>query len=239
MAGTPSRDFQKQADPSSRSLYRDWRKLRRRILERDGHSCRYCDASATCVDHIVPRTHGGTDNPDNLAAACKSCNSIASNNLFASFEDRKAYIQSCLAGDPDPSSMIYGERRAPNQPLNQLIKKLGFTYCRTDLEALGGELANIVARKNPYSYNYLHGVAFGHMEPSKEMAVAINAKLIFTIDGTHPIIASAQVYKVLGHEENLDQAYVMGSVEICPNCMLRFVPNHPSRKYCPICSPPR
>jgi hypothetical protein len=51
------------------------------ILERDGFRCRYCgDSPKTnpdCVlelDHVTPVCEGGTDEPSNLATACKRCN---------------------------------------------------------------------------------------------------------------------------------------------------------------------
>lgn len=49
-----------------------------RVLERDGFSCRYCGQSAPSVilhvDHIKPVSAGGSNHPDNLCAACSSCN---------------------------------------------------------------------------------------------------------------------------------------------------------------------
>jgi len=52
-----------------------WHKLRTAILKRDGYECAYCGAHANSVDHIIPAAHGGEDHPDNLIAACGSCNS--------------------------------------------------------------------------------------------------------------------------------------------------------------------
>lgn len=51
-----------------------WQKTRRFVLERDGHLCAYCGRDANTVDHITPKAAGGTDTPDNLVAACRSCN---------------------------------------------------------------------------------------------------------------------------------------------------------------------
>ena len=37
--------------------------------------CVYCPASATTVDHLVPRFQTGPDSADNLVPACRGCNS--------------------------------------------------------------------------------------------------------------------------------------------------------------------
>jgi hypothetical protein len=52
-----------------------WIATRFRVLSRDKHVCRYCAGLADTVDHIVPRTHGGGHDDQNLVAACRSCNS--------------------------------------------------------------------------------------------------------------------------------------------------------------------
>ena len=52
---------------------------RRRVLERDGGSCRNCGDSGGNVElevhHIVPRNAGGTDRLTNLATLCTGCHS--------------------------------------------------------------------------------------------------------------------------------------------------------------------
>jgi 5-methylcytosine-specific restriction endonuclease McrA len=52
-----------------------------RVRERAGDACEYChlhqDNSPLAVlhiEHIIPKTHGGTDDLDNLALACIDCN---------------------------------------------------------------------------------------------------------------------------------------------------------------------
>lgn len=44
------------------------------VLIRDRFVCSYCVDPATEVDHIYPVCQGGTDDFDNLTAACKRCN---------------------------------------------------------------------------------------------------------------------------------------------------------------------
>lgn len=53
------------------------RRTKTRILHRDNHTCQiqgpHCTQTATEVDHITPRAQGGTHNPENLRAVCKTC----------------------------------------------------------------------------------------------------------------------------------------------------------------------
>lgn len=55
------------------------KRLRFEVLKRDQHTCRYCGGVAPdvvlTIDHVVPVTLGGSDEPANLVAACKDCNS--------------------------------------------------------------------------------------------------------------------------------------------------------------------
>lgn len=52
--------------------------LRFQILERDSFTCRFCGKRAPEteleVDHVVPRSKGGSDDTSNLVAACRDCN---------------------------------------------------------------------------------------------------------------------------------------------------------------------
>lgn len=53
--------------------------LRFEILRRDNFRCHYCGTEATHtelhVDHVVPQSLGGTNDPSNLVTACAECNS--------------------------------------------------------------------------------------------------------------------------------------------------------------------
>lgn len=55
------------------------KRLRAEILRRDNSTCRNCGAKAPAVvlviDHVVPVTLGGSDEPSNLQTLCESCNS--------------------------------------------------------------------------------------------------------------------------------------------------------------------
>ena len=47
---------------------------RRGVFARDGHRCQYCGERAETLDHVVPRSRGGSHTWDNVVAACRPCN---------------------------------------------------------------------------------------------------------------------------------------------------------------------
>lgn len=47
---------------------------RRAIFARDGGRCVYCNATATSIDHVIPRSRGGGHNWENVVSACHRCN---------------------------------------------------------------------------------------------------------------------------------------------------------------------
>jgi 5-methylcytosine-specific restriction endonuclease McrA len=47
---------------------------RRAVFARDGGRCVYCGASATSLDHVVPRSRGGAHTWENVVASCARCN---------------------------------------------------------------------------------------------------------------------------------------------------------------------
>ncbi len=61
---------------------------RRSVLRRDGFLCAYrasspvCATRAASVDHVVPRSRGGGDEPTNLVAACVPCNQLKANSTL-------------------------------------------------------------------------------------------------------------------------------------------------------------
>ena len=56
---------------------------RRAVFTRDGQTCVYCGSSATSIDHVVPRSRGGTHTWDNVVAACRRCNHAKADRFLA------------------------------------------------------------------------------------------------------------------------------------------------------------
>lgn len=58
-----------------------WYRIRKMIMVRDGYLCKPCQregmlTKADEVDHIVPKSQGGTDDVANLEAICKCCHKV-------------------------------------------------------------------------------------------------------------------------------------------------------------------
>jgi len=53
------------------------------VLRRDGRRCQYCGKRADTIDHVVPRSRGGTHTWDNCVAACRTCNSRKADRLLS------------------------------------------------------------------------------------------------------------------------------------------------------------
>ena len=72
-------------------LYRT--NLRAAVLHRDGNKCVYCKRSGKRqqleLDHIVPRSNGGTNRYDNLVAACRPCNQKRGNQPIEQWLKRR------------------------------------------------------------------------------------------------------------------------------------------------------
>jgi 5-methylcytosine-specific restriction endonuclease McrA len=56
---------------------------RRGVFLRDGGRCAYCDAPATSLDHVVPRSRGGAHAWDNVVSCCRRCNHVKADRTVA------------------------------------------------------------------------------------------------------------------------------------------------------------
>lgn len=65
-------------DTNNPENIKHWLKQRFLVLYRDNFTCQYCGRSAPevplHVDHVIPKSQGGTNAMDNLKTACKDCN---------------------------------------------------------------------------------------------------------------------------------------------------------------------
>lgn len=56
---------------------------RRDVFRRDHHTCQYCGTTKNLtLDHVIPRSKGGTHTWDNVVTACAKCNGTKSDRLL-------------------------------------------------------------------------------------------------------------------------------------------------------------
>ena len=60
-------------------------KLRSYLFKKYNGQCVYCGAKATEIDHVIPKSSGGTNSIHNLVASCRSCNQMKSNKTLKEF----------------------------------------------------------------------------------------------------------------------------------------------------------
>lgn len=56
---------------------------RKAVFARDGGRCVYCSAVATSLDHVVPKSRGGSHTWDNVVSACGRCNHVKADRGIA------------------------------------------------------------------------------------------------------------------------------------------------------------
>lgn len=78
------------------------KKLRLEVFRRDGYRCFYCgfhadteaDKKALTLDHIIPRSKGGSDKRKNLVTACQPCNQRKGNRIYR-------HVAKVMRGNPN------------------------------------------------------------------------------------------------------------------------------------------
>jgi HNH endonuclease len=64
------------------------------VWERDGGRCVWCSAAAwerdRTVEHLLPRSRGGSDGPHNLLPACRACNRRRRSQAAVAYARRRA-----------------------------------------------------------------------------------------------------------------------------------------------------
>jgi 5-methylcytosine-specific restriction endonuclease McrA len=56
---------------------------RKAVFARDGGRCVYCQAAATSLDHVIPRSRGGPHSWENVVSACSRCNHVKADRGIA------------------------------------------------------------------------------------------------------------------------------------------------------------
>ena len=76
---------------------------RRGVFGRDGYRCVYCSGPAESIDHVVPRSRGGTHTWDNVVSSCRQCNVKKGDRLLSEMGIKL----SCRPGPPNRYHWVF------------------------------------------------------------------------------------------------------------------------------------
>lgn len=67
---------------------REWQRIRKRIFQRDGYACVYCNGPSQNLecDHVLAVSRGGTDEDSNLRTSCQHCNRTKNDQLLGDWQ---------------------------------------------------------------------------------------------------------------------------------------------------------
>jgi len=137
--------------------------VREYLLDKWHRRCGYCGAQNTRleVDHIVPRSHGGSDRVSNLTLSCEPCNKKKSNRPAALF----------LAKKPEVLQKLQRQAKAPlkdaaavNSTRYALLERLKATGLPVEIASGGRTKFNRFERQIPKTH-WLDAACVGASTP--------------------------------------------------------------------------
>jgi HNH endonuclease len=101
-------------------------KLRSFIFSRSNDKCVYCGAKATEIDHVIPRSSGGTNSIYNLVASCRNCNQMKSNLTLKAFGKKMNKNYSHLEPKklPKDAAIIQSSRNYMVKEITKLVSNI-------------------------------------------------------------------------------------------------------------------
>jgi hypothetical protein len=111
------------------------RRVRFRVLERDGFRCLYCGRKAPevelHVDHFLPVSKGGTNDLSNLFAACVDCNVGKRDRVLPASTSFLTWLRKQIGRDDLVGDFARDEERSP------LHEPCSFRFLSTQLRLRG------------------------------------------------------------------------------------------------------
>lgn len=101
-------------------------KLRSFIFSRSNDKCVYCGAKAEEIDHVIPRSSGGTNSIYNLVASCRNCNQMKSNLTLKAFGKKMNKNYSHLEPKklPKDAAIIQSSRNYMVKEITKLVSNI-------------------------------------------------------------------------------------------------------------------
>ena len=100
--------------------------LREFVFSKTNGRCAYCGAKAEEIDHIIPRSNGGTNSTYNLVASCRSCNERKSNLTLKAFGKlmNKGYSHLEPKKSPKDAAIVQSARNYMVKEITKLVPNI-------------------------------------------------------------------------------------------------------------------
>ena len=97
--------------------------LRKFVFSKTKGKCSYCGAKAEEIDHIIPKSKGGTNSTYNLTPACRACNQMKSNLSLKEFGKKMNKDFSSLEPKklPKDAAIVQSAREYTIRKIKELI----------------------------------------------------------------------------------------------------------------------
>ncbi len=88
-----SRSINEKNETADRKTYQrnipEWQSLRLSVFQRDNYTCVYCGVKPESLhcDHVIPYSRGGSNDLDNLATSCPSCNKSKGSKMLSEWRN--------------------------------------------------------------------------------------------------------------------------------------------------------
>jgi len=130
-------------------------KLRKKVRERDGHECQFCESEENLhTHHIVPKKAGGSDSKENLITVCASCHNTIENTQGNALKRIKKEKEEKI-------EEIEQEKEKLKEEKEELRQKLGNAFTFDELLEATDEMTARV----PIDIIYRYGIGKG-LEPT-------------------------------------------------------------------------
>jgi hypothetical protein len=132
-------------------------KLRFEVFQRDNFTCQYCGKKTPEVileiEHIIPVSKGGTDEPDNLTTSCFECNRGKGANLLDTIlKDKNVHHETVLLAEKEFQLAEYNHlknkiRERENKEITELINHFVSQFPENDRKSAGIEFPQTIIRQ--------------------------------------------------------------------------------------------
>jgi len=166
--------------------------VREYLLEKFGRKCVYCGKENVPlqVEHIVPKTRGGTDRVSNLTLACEPCNQKKGNQTAEEFGYPKVQSIASKPKDDGKADIFLKDAAAVNTTRWALYRHIQETGLPIEVGTGGRTKYNRSIRGLPKTH-WLDAACEKPLRPSASLRAGASTPEELKVEGMRPLVITA------------------------------------------------